>query len=51
MVDLRQAAEIFRVLTAGEDSFACPDAFTYDWVIGQFPEKCFPVLGELIESY
>ncbi len=34
---------------AGEDSFACPDAFTYDWVMGQFPDKCFPVLRELID--
>ena len=34
---------------AGEDSFACPDAFTYDWVMGQFPDKCFPVLTELID--
>ena len=35
---------------AGEDTFECPDKETFDWVIGQFPEKCFPVLGELIES-
>ncbi len=34
---------------AGEDSFACPDAHTYDWVMGQFPDKCFPVLQELID--
>ncbi len=33
---------------AGEDHFACPDAHTYDWVMGQFPDKCFPVLRELI---
>lgn len=33
---------------AGEDTFACPDQFTYDWVMGQFPERCFPVLTELI---
>ncbi len=34
---------------AGEDSFACPDTHTYDWVMGQFPDKCFPVLIELID--
>ena len=22
---------------AGEDTFACPDQYTYDWVMGQFP--------------
>lgn len=34
---------------AGEDSFACPDAHTYHWVMGQFPYRCFPVLNELID--
>lgn len=34
---------------AGEDTFACPDAYTYDWVMGQFPDKCFPILPELID--
>jgi len=34
---------------AGEDTFACPDQHTYDWVMGQFPERCFPVLTELID--
>ena len=34
---------------AGEDSFPCPDAYTYDWVMGQFPDQCFPVLVELID--
>ena len=34
---------------AGEDTFACPDAYTYDWVMGQFPDRCFPVLPELID--
>lgn len=34
---------------AGEDTFACPDTHTYDWVMGQFPERCFPVLPELID--
>lgn len=34
---------------AGEDTFACPDQHTYDWVMGQFPRLCFPVLTELID--
>ena len=34
---------------AGEDTFACPDQKTYDWVMGQFPRLCFPVLTELID--
>lgn len=34
---------------AGEDTFACPDQHTYDWVTGQFPRLCFPVLTELID--
>ncbi len=34
---------------AGEDTFACPDQHTYDWVMGQFPMRCFPVLTELID--
>lgn len=34
---------------AGEDHFACPDADTYGWVMGQFPDRCFPVLPELID--
>ena len=33
---------------AGEDSFACPDDETYWWVMGQFPDQCFPVLKDLI---
>ncbi|MCR5665155.1 MAG: transglutaminase-like domain-containing protein [Oscillospiraceae bacterium] len=33
---------------AGEDSFACPDADTYWWVMGQYPDRCFPVLKDLI---
>lgn len=33
---------------AGEDSFACPDAETYYWVMGQFPDKCFPVLDDML---
>ena len=34
---------------AGEDSFACPDKETYNWVMGQFRDKCFPPLVELID--
>lgn len=34
---------------AGEDTFACKDQHTYDWVIGQFPERCLPILRELID--
>ena len=34
---------------AGKDTFACPDKETYDWVMGQFPNKCFPVLLTLID--
>ena len=34
---------------AGKNTFACPDQHTYDWVMGQFPERCFPVLTELID--
>ena len=34
---------------AGEDTFACPDQHTYDWVMGQFPRRCFPVLTDLID--
>ena len=33
---------------AGEESFACPDEETYWWVMGQFPDQCFPVLKDLI---
>ena len=33
---------------AGEDHFACPDQHSYDWVMGQFPEQCFPILKQLI---
>lgn len=34
---------------AGEDTFACPDKHTYEWVMGQFPRLCFPVLTEIID--
>ena len=33
---------------AGETSFACPDEDTYWWVMGQYPDRCFPVLKDLI---
>ncbi len=35
-------------LMAGENTFACPDEDTYWWVMGQFPDMCFPVLNDLI---
>ena len=34
---------------AGEDTFQCKDQYTYSWVMGQFPNKCFPILTELID--
>ncbi len=30
---------------AGKDTFACPDKETYNWVMGQFPNKCFPAIN------
>ncbi len=33
---------------AGEDTFECPDQWTYDWIMGQFPDRYFPVLKVLI---
>ena len=33
---------------AGEDTFACPDTETYNWVMGQFPNKCFPVINPVM---
>ena len=33
----------------GEDTFACKDQDTYDWMMGQFPEHCLPILPELID--
>ena len=33
----------------GEDTFACPDQHTYDWVMGQFRERLFPPLTVLID--
>lgn len=37
-------------ILAGEDTFACPDEDTYDWVMGQFPDRYFPVFSVLIEK-
>ena len=34
---------------AGEDTFSCPDQYTYNWVMGQFPRLCFPVLEEIVD--
>ena len=34
---------------AGENTFACKDQHTYDWMMGQFPEHCLPVLRGLID--
>ena len=33
----------------GENTFACKDQHTYDWMMGQFPEHCLPILKELID--
>ena len=40
---------LVNAVMAGEDTFACPDQHTYDWVMGQFPKHCFPVLPEVID--
>ena len=29
---------------AGKTEFACPDDHTFNWVVGQFPDKCLPPL-------
>ncbi len=34
---------------AGKNTFACKDQHTYDWMMGQFPEHCLPILKELID--
>lgn len=34
---------------AGETAFACPDDHTYNWVMGQFPDRCLPPLCGQIE--
>ncbi len=33
----------------GEDTFACKDQYTYDWMMGQFREDLLPILPELID--
>ncbi len=33
----------------GENTFACKDQYTYDWMMGQFAEHCLPILKELID--
>lgn len=35
---------------AGEDTFDCPDSNAYVWVIRDFPDRCFPVLSEIVEE-
>ena len=34
---------------AGEDTFACPDQETYDWIMGHFADKCCPVLVDVVD--
>lgn len=41
--------DLVDAVMAGKDTFPCPDAHTYDWVMGQFRDKCFPPLTELID--
>ena len=33
----------------GENTFACKDQYTYDWMMGQFREYLLPILPELID--
>lgn len=40
---------IVDAVLAGEDVVECPDQDTFEWVIYQFPDRCFPVLDGLIE--
>ena len=35
-------------ILAGKTEFACPDDQTFDWVRGQFPDKCLPPLKDHI---
>ena len=35
---------------AGEDTFDVKDLDTYDWMLGQFPQTLYPVVGEYTES-
>lgn len=34
----------------GEDTFSCPDAHIYLWVLQEFPKACFPVFIEIIDQ-
>ena len=36
-------------MLAGEDTFACPDQETFEWVLGQFPHLCFPAVQDLVD--
>ena len=40
---------LVNAVLAGENTFACPDKHTHDWVMGQFPKHCLPILPELID--
>ncbi len=42
-------ANLVEAVMAGEDTFVCKDQHTYDWVMGQFRDRCFPILNELID--
>ncbi len=41
--------DLVDAVMAGEDTFACKDQYTYDWMMGQFSEHCLPILRELID--
>jgi len=34
----------------GKTSFACPDQDTYDWIIVQYPYRCFPLIAEYVHE-
>ncbi len=36
-------------MLAGEDTFACPDQETFEWVLGQFPHLCLPAVQDLVD--
>jgi len=36
-------------IVEGRDDFECPDQNTYDWVMGQFPYVCFPVVAKCVQ--
>jgi len=42
-------SNLIDAVLAGEDTFACKDQHTYDWMMGQFPEHCLPILPNLID--